>query len=39
MYEWIMIGVGLVLTVGTGMFVASEFAKRERTRAFLKTLL
>ncbi|MET4136003.1 hemolysin family protein [Pseudarthrobacter sp. PvP090] len=26
MYEWIMIGVGLVLTVGTGMFVASEFA-------------
>jgi CBS domain containing-hemolysin-like protein len=26
MYEWAMIGVGLVLTVGTGMFVASEFA-------------
>lgn len=26
MYEWIMIGVGLVLTVGTGFFVASEFA-------------
>ena len=26
MYEWIMIGVGLVLTVGTGLFVASEFA-------------
>ena len=26
MYEWIMIGVGLILTVGTGMFVASEFA-------------
>jgi len=26
MYELIMIGVGLVLTVGTGMFVASEFA-------------
>lgn len=26
MYEWIMIGIGLVLTVGTGVFVASEFA-------------
>jgi CBS domain containing-hemolysin-like protein len=26
MYEWIMLGVGLVLTVGTGLFVASEFA-------------
>ena len=26
MYELIMIGVGLLLTVGTGMFVASEFA-------------
>ncbi|MDP9989009.1 hemolysin family protein [Arthrobacter sp. KFRI-F3372] len=26
MYEWIMIGVGLILTVGTGLFVASEFA-------------
>jgi CBS domain containing-hemolysin-like protein len=26
MYELIMIGVGLVLTVGTGFFVASEFA-------------
>ncbi|MFJ5958216.1 hemolysin family protein [Paenarthrobacter sp. NPDC092416] len=26
MYEWIMLGVGLVLTVGTGFFVASEFA-------------
>ncbi|MBG6226733.1 CBS domain containing-hemolysin-like protein [Arthrobacter sp. CAN_A2] len=26
MYELVMIGVGLVLTVGTGMFVASEFA-------------
>jgi len=25
-YEWLMIGVGLVLTVGTGLFVASEFA-------------
>ncbi|WP_411731244.1 hemolysin family protein [Paeniglutamicibacter sp.] len=26
MHEWIMIGIGLVLTVGTGLFVASEFA-------------
>jgi CBS domain containing-hemolysin-like protein len=26
MYELVMIGVGLILTVGTGMFVASEFA-------------
>src|SRR5215207_7889858 len=26
MYEWLMIGVGIILTAGTGMFVASEFA-------------
>ncbi|MBD1541991.1 HlyC/CorC family transporter [Arthrobacter sp. IA7] len=26
MNEWIMIGIGLILTVGTGFFVASEFA-------------
>ncbi|MCU1517651.1 MAG: hypothetical protein JWQ75_2372 [Pseudarthrobacter sp.] len=26
MYDWIMLGIGLVLTVGTGFFVASEFA-------------
>ncbi|MHA7289598.1 hemolysin family protein [Arthrobacter sp. MDT3-24] len=26
MYESIMIGIGLILTVGTGLFVASEFA-------------
>ncbi|MFD3443936.1 hemolysin family protein [Microbacteriaceae bacterium 4G12] len=26
MYEWILLGVGLLLTVGTGFFVASEFA-------------
>ncbi len=25
-FEWLMVGVGLVLTVGTGLFVASEFA-------------
>jgi CBS domain containing-hemolysin-like protein len=24
--DWLMVGVGLVLTVGTGLFVASEFA-------------
>jgi CBS domain containing-hemolysin-like protein len=26
MNEWIMIGIGLILTFGTGLFVASEFA-------------
>ncbi|MCD9198347.1 hemolysin family protein [Aeromicrobium wangtongii] len=26
MNEWIMLGIGLALTVGTGLFVASEFA-------------
>lgn len=26
MNEWIMLGIGLVLTVGTGLFVAAEFA-------------
>lgn len=26
LYEWIMLGVGLLLTAGTGLFVASEFA-------------
>jgi CBS domain containing-hemolysin-like protein len=26
MFEWILLGVGLILTVGTGLFVASEFA-------------
>jgi CBS domain containing-hemolysin-like protein len=26
MYEWIMLGIGVLLTVGTGLFVASEFA-------------
>ena len=25
-FEWAMVAVGLVLTVGTGFFVASEFA-------------
>jgi CBS domain containing-hemolysin-like protein len=26
MNEWAMVGIGLVLTVGTGIFVAAEFA-------------
>ena len=26
LFEWLMVAVGLVLTVGTGLFVASEFA-------------
>ncbi|RDV45588.1 hypothetical protein DOE76_07095 [Leifsonia sp. ku-ls] len=26
LYEWIMLAVGLLLTIGTGLFVASEFA-------------
>jgi CBS domain containing-hemolysin-like protein len=26
MFEWAMVGVGLLLTVGTGIFVAAEFA-------------
>jgi CBS domain containing-hemolysin-like protein len=26
MYEWLMLGAGILLTIGTGFFVASEFA-------------
>lgn len=26
MFEWVLLGIGLALTVGTGLFVASEFA-------------
>lgn len=26
LYDWLMVGVGLILTVGTGFFVAAEFA-------------
>jgi len=26
MFEWVMLGLGLILTLGTGIFVASEFA-------------
>jgi len=37
MYEWIMIGIGLILTVGTGLFVASEFALVNLDRNDLET--
>ncbi|HXH36744.1 MAG TPA: hemolysin family protein [Plantibacter sp.] len=36
MSEWIMLGVGLVLTIGTGLFVASEFALVNLDRADLE---
>ncbi|WP_396655163.1 hemolysin family protein [Microbacterium sp.] len=36
MYEWIMLGVGLLLIVGTGLFVASEFALVNLDRADLE---
>jgi len=35
--EWVMVGVGLVLTVGTGLFVASEFALVNLDRHELET--
>jgi CBS domain containing-hemolysin-like protein len=35
-FEWIMLGVGLVLTVGTGFFVASEFSLVNLDRADLE---
>src|SRR3954453_24064840 len=34
--EWIMLGVGLLLTIGTGLFVASEFALVNLDRADLE---
>lgn len=34
--DWLMIGVGLLLTVGTGLFVASEFALVNLDRADLE---
>src|ERR1700712_3511162 len=37
MYEWIMLGVGLVLTVGTGFFVASEFSLVNLNRSDLES--
>ena len=36
MSEWIMLGIGLILTVGTGLFVASEFALVNLDRAELE---
>ena len=36
MSEWIMLGIGLILTVGTGFFVASEFALVNLDRADLE---
>ena len=36
MYEWLMVGVGLLLTVGTGLFVASEFSLVNLDRAELE---
>jgi len=36
MSEWIMLGVGLLLIVGTGLFVASEFALVNLDRADLE---
>ena len=37
MYEWILLGVGLLLTVGTGFFVASEFALVNLDRSDLES--
>ncbi|CAM5511988.1 CBS domain containing-hemolysin-like protein OS=Leifsonia shinshuensis OX=150026 GN=HNR13_003284 PE=4 SV=1 [Leifsonia shinshuensis] len=36
LYEWAMLGVGLLLTIGTGLFVASEFALVNLDRADLE---
>lgn len=37
MYEWVLFGVGLLLTVGTGFFVASEFSLVNLTRSDLES--
>ncbi len=37
MYEWIMLGIGLVLTIGTGFFVASEFSLVNLDRSDLES--
>ena len=37
MTEWILFGIGMVLTVGTGLFVASEFALVNLDRAELES--
>ncbi|WP_173921954.1 hemolysin family protein [Agromyces sp. Marseille-P2726] len=36
MTEWILLGIGLLLTIGTGLFVASEFALVNLDRAELE---
>lgn len=36
MTEWLMVGVGILLTIGTGFFVASEFALVSLDRADLE---
>jgi CBS domain containing-hemolysin-like protein len=36
MFEWLMVGVGLLLTIGTGLFVASEFSLVNLDRADLE---
>lgn len=36
MNEWILLGIGLVLTIGTGLFVASEFSLVNLDRADLE---
>lgn len=36
MNEWILLGIGLVLTIGTGLFVASEFSLVNLDRAELE---
>jgi CBS domain containing-hemolysin-like protein len=37
LFEWLMVAVGLLLTVGTGLFVASEFALVNLDRNDLET--
>lgn len=36
MSEWVLLGIGLLLTIGTGLFVASEFALVNLDRADLE---
>src|SRR5215207_10721948 len=36
MSEWILLGIGIILTIGTGLFVASEFALVNLDRAELE---
>lgn len=37
MTEWVMVGIGVLLTIGTGFFVASEFALVSLDRADLES--